>query len=211
MKGAHRLAKDSEKKTSFQKLPEAIRQANILKAAQQCFAEKGFSDTSVQDIAQAANLTKGGIYFHFNSKEMIRDELIKSFINTTMAALTDKALDQLPAAEKLQKQMHILVDSMSEGTGFILLLTEAVTRHKTSIECTKDYYQEISLIFSSTIEHGRKTHQFENNKHTQSLVEFLLKTLTGLALCRELDKSGINLCSGKEETIKQLMDLIQSP
>ena len=41
----------------------------ILEAASRCFAEKGYAACSMDNIAQAAGLSKGGLYAHFKSKE----------------------------------------------------------------------------------------------------------------------------------------------
>ncbi|MEU0118099.1 ScbR family autoregulator-binding transcription factor [Streptomyces bobili] len=46
------------------------RQLVLLRAAE-CFAEKGFADTSVLDVAERAGMTKGAVYHHFPSKEVL--------------------------------------------------------------------------------------------------------------------------------------------
>ena len=44
----------------------------ILDAAQQLFTQKGYENTSIQDIIdQLGGLSKGAIYHHFRSKEEI--------------------------------------------------------------------------------------------------------------------------------------------
>ena len=48
----------------------------ILNAAAACFAEKGYSACTIQDIIERANLSKGALYGHFRSKE----ELFKAMI-----------------------------------------------------------------------------------------------------------------------------------
>jgi TetR/AcrR family acrAB operon transcriptional repressor len=42
--------------------------SQLLDAAEKVFFEKGFSQTSLMDIADAANLTRGAIYWHFKNK-----------------------------------------------------------------------------------------------------------------------------------------------
>ncbi len=42
---------------------------NIVKTAKKQFAKKGYVKTSMDDIAKAANTSKGGLYHHFASKE----------------------------------------------------------------------------------------------------------------------------------------------
>ncbi|MFE9676990.1 ScbR family autoregulator-binding transcription factor [Streptomyces sp. NPDC006259] len=46
------------------------RQLVLLKAAE-CFAENGYADTSVLDVAERAGMTKGAVYHHFPSKEVL--------------------------------------------------------------------------------------------------------------------------------------------
>ncbi len=60
--------------------PEASRDA-ILDAALRCFGKRGYHQTSVDDIAERARLSKGAIYWHFPGK---RDLFI---------ALMDRALE----------------------------------------------------------------------------------------------------------------------
>ncbi|MDV9043374.1 TetR/AcrR family transcriptional regulator [Stenotrophomonas sp. RAC2] len=47
------------------------RAALILQAALQCFLAKGFHQTSMRDIAQAAGVSLGNLYNHFPGKEAI--------------------------------------------------------------------------------------------------------------------------------------------
>ncbi len=46
-----------------------ITRERILEAAEEAFAERGYHDTAVDDIGRATDLSKGGLYFHFPSKE----------------------------------------------------------------------------------------------------------------------------------------------
>ncbi len=57
------------------KYPE-ITVEKILRAAQKLFLEKGYDNTTIQDIVDELNgLTKGAVYHHFKSKEDIMDAL----------------------------------------------------------------------------------------------------------------------------------------
>lgn len=49
----------------------------IMKAAFDLFAEKGYSVTSMRDIMKAAGVSKGGIYVHFDSKTDILLSIIE--------------------------------------------------------------------------------------------------------------------------------------
>lgn len=43
------------------------------------FLEKGYHGTSIDDITQAAGLTKGALYWHFKSKEDLLERIIEEF------------------------------------------------------------------------------------------------------------------------------------
>ena len=47
------------------------RKEKILEAALLCFNNKGYYKTSIDDIALKGNISKGGIYYHFKSKEQL--------------------------------------------------------------------------------------------------------------------------------------------
>lgn len=49
----------------------------ILKAAEEIFAEKGFDGARVDDIAARAKVNKSHIYYHFESKEELLEEICK--------------------------------------------------------------------------------------------------------------------------------------
>ena len=50
--------------------------ARILKTAAKVFAQKGFSGARVDEIAKAAAVPKSLIYYHFNSKDAILEQLV---------------------------------------------------------------------------------------------------------------------------------------
>jgi AcrR family transcriptional regulator len=61
---------------------EAIRQKSrkaILKAALRLFASKGYSATTIDDIARRVGISKGLIYNYFPTKEKILESLIDQF------------------------------------------------------------------------------------------------------------------------------------
>lgn len=66
------------------------RRERILDAAFHAFATRGYRDTAVDDIAGAAETSKGGIYFHFPTKEAIFREL--------MATTADKLVGRVERA-----------------------------------------------------------------------------------------------------------------
>lgn len=58
-------------RTTKKEIVTAFRTGEILKAARTIFARKGFHETTVDDIARAADVSKGTIYLYYSSKNDI--------------------------------------------------------------------------------------------------------------------------------------------
>jgi AcrR family transcriptional regulator len=58
------------------RLPAADRRRQLLDVALQCFGDRGFHHTSMNDIAEAAGVTKPVLYQHFPSKRALYREVL---------------------------------------------------------------------------------------------------------------------------------------
>ncbi len=65
------------------------RTKDILDAAIHEFVEKGYEATSMESIAARASLTKGGLYYHFNSKDDILIKANELFMEPVLAFMAD--------------------------------------------------------------------------------------------------------------------------
>lgn len=80
------------------------RRQDILAAAIRLFSEKGFNETTVDDVAEKAGVAKGTIYIYFRSKEHILIALKRQFqegLETRVAEVVTDALDRVAAGEDL--------------------------------------------------------------------------------------------------------------
>ena len=56
------------------------RRDEILQVAARLFAEKGYEETTIREIGDAAGILSGSLYHHFQTKEEMLHELLKAFI-----------------------------------------------------------------------------------------------------------------------------------
>jgi len=79
------MIKDTEQERS------QVRRQRILDAATQVFTRKGYRDAGMEDIAVEAETSKGGLYFHFPSKQalflQLLDRMTALFIERTESAI----------------------------------------------------------------------------------------------------------------------------
>lgn len=87
------------------------KRAQILEVALHLFAEKGFQNTSIQDICEAARVSVGSIYFYFSNKESIY-EAVYQMIN-----------------EEYENQMVNALRGLSDIKDIIRKLIEVAVRH----------------------------------------------------------------------------------
>jgi AcrR family transcriptional regulator len=66
-----------------------FRTAGILEAARKVFAKKGFSDATVDDIANAAGVAKGTIYLYYKSKRDVYFAALKFGLEQMYSALAE--------------------------------------------------------------------------------------------------------------------------
>ena len=78
--------------------PPEERQRDILEAALRLFADKGFNETTVQDIAEAAGMGTGTVYLYFPSKEHVLHGLHERFRLENEASITAVAVDAIERA-----------------------------------------------------------------------------------------------------------------
>ena len=128
----------------YQKTTEKKKQA-IIQAALRLFKEKGFKETSIKSIAEAAEVSPVSIYNYFGSK----DNLVALCVNDLFEEITQQAEDILNSnlafntkldqaldlcQEKMSQQISdYFQDKMVEDSVFSTLLTKAITAKKRDI------------------------------------------------------------------------------
>lgn len=98
----------------------------IFNAAIEVFAESGFDQAKMDDIAKAAGVAKGTIYYHFQSKE----ELFVGLMNEGVQKLIDCAERIMKLHESPTEQLLALIENqvrfyVQNGKLAKLLLSEA--------------------------------------------------------------------------------------
>ena len=93
--------------------PEATRQA-LIDSALKLFGDKGYSVTSVQEITEAAGVTKGAFYHHFESKEELLRLIHDEFLDYQLAILKMALDEEQDPAERLRELLRALLASTAK-------------------------------------------------------------------------------------------------
>ena len=94
--------------------PPPNRRDELLVIAGALFAERGFRNTTVRDIADAAGILSGSLYHHFDSKEAMVDELLDTFQQGLFATFEEiVSSDQSPRA-KLEAVVRVSFEAIDQ-------------------------------------------------------------------------------------------------
>lgn len=96
--------------------------AKLLAAAQKLFARHGYAEVSIDQIVQAARVTKGALYHHFKDKQEIFLATVEQLLTSIQERLIAATLSARPE-ERLRAACHAYLDACTEvDVGRIVVL-----------------------------------------------------------------------------------------
>ena len=90
------------------------RREELLRIAGALFAERGFKNTTVRDIADAAGILSGSLYHHFDSKESMVDELLSTFQTALFKTYDEITGSDLDARAKVDAVVRASFDAIHD-------------------------------------------------------------------------------------------------
>jgi len=85
----------------------------ILEAAEVVFAEKGYHAAAVDEIVRRTDISKGGVYFHFPSKEELFFAVMDSLADRLVRRVEAEMAGQPDALDKLDVALSTVLESLS--------------------------------------------------------------------------------------------------
>jgi TetR/AcrR family fatty acid metabolism transcriptional regulator len=85
----------------------------ILEAAERLFAEKGFHETAMDEIVRASKVSKGGVYFHFPSKEELFFALLDKLADALQREVQREIARRRGAVAKIQGALEVVLRKLT--------------------------------------------------------------------------------------------------
>lgn len=154
------------------------RKEKILEAALLCFNEKGYYKTSIDDIASKGKISKGGIYYHFKSK----DELFLKLFHFRLNKYIEQLKTYIQKENDPEKRIRILIQKwgliLKENEDFFKFCMEFSSMGVREREIRKEmtsFYKSSVETFSKIIKEGISIGEFENinSERIARLIYFL--------------------------------------
>ncbi|MDQ0273640.1 TetR/AcrR family transcriptional regulator [Cytobacillus purgationiresistens] len=93
----------------------------IIESAIKLFAVKGFSSTSVQEIATDCGISKGAFYLYFKSKDKLLESILEFYFDQLKLQMLSTENSGLPSKEKFIVQLTSTLDMISNHKDFIIM------------------------------------------------------------------------------------------
>jgi AcrR family transcriptional regulator len=150
-----------------------VRLNEILDAAEQLFVQKGYEQTTINDILAKVEISKGAFYHYFKSKEDAMDAVVERIIRQMESAARAIAGDTtLTSHQKMQQIISIASISDSPQGEFIeeLHRPNNAMLHQRSISGTIDM---LAPIMAGVIAQGMEEGVYHTS-HPLETIEFIL-------------------------------------
>lgn len=113
-------------KTTFENLP-VEKHDRIIKVATEEFANNGFENTSIQQIAKKSGISVGSIYKYFENKESLFIYIVREGLSTLEKTLLELAPTDEDILIKAEKIIRKLLEFSKEKPEFIKLYCSLTT------------------------------------------------------------------------------------
>lgn len=139
------------------------RKNQIIEAATTVFARLGFNQARMDDIVEESGLSKGTIYWYFNSKDEIISAILEKMMTREIAHLDEAMMSNLSAKENLQIFAKYIVEDILMLKPLIPILFEFMalqTRNKSIQQTINKFYMTYMEVITPIIQQGIDRHEF---------------------------------------------------
>lgn len=175
----------------------------ILRAAIKVFAQKGYFNSKVADIAKAAGIADGTVYLYFKSK----DEILHSIFDRAMEEFIAEGKSEIAEIESVENRLRRIAELHLEKLGAdrdmaIVFQVELRGSTKFMEEFSGGGFADYLDIIRQTIEEGQTAGVFRKDIHPITAAKILYGGLDEMVTNWILSKRKYPLAPMAEEVLK---------
>jgi TetR/AcrR family fatty acid metabolism transcriptional regulator len=195
-------AASAENPTSF---TGTSKRERILRAAVDVFAQNGYFNAKVSEIAKAAGVADGTIYLYFDGKEDILVTIFREHTRNYLASLERELANTRGAEDRIRKAIRHHLDTLGRDRA-LAVVSQVELRHSLkfmsllSQQEVADYLNIIRKI----VEYGQKDGTFRRALHPQLVAKAVFGVLDEMVTSWILSEKEYELAAMSE----QIADLI---
>lgn len=184
------------------------KQIQIMEAAEELFAEKGFNGTSVRDIAEKAQVNLAMISYYFGSKDKLLETLFEyrgELSKSKLVSIIEKP--NITSLEKVYLLIDNYIDKVFNQQCFYKIFTREQVLTQTGhiadliLQMKKNNQENITRL----IQEGQKKGEFKKNIDTALMMHTIVGTANHLITTKHHYRELNNLQSLSEEELLKLI------
>ena len=143
-----------------------VHRGEILRSAEKVFAAKGFFQTTMSEIAQAAEFGTGTLYKYFKSKEDLYFTLIDEKTNEINRLVKAELSRKTSAIERIKKALILELEFIERNRDFFRIYTSEGSRFEWSIkdDCGKKIHDKMVdyiHLLAQVLKEGMKANELK--------------------------------------------------
>lgn len=145
------------------------------------FARRGVSNTSLDDVATAAGVTKGAVYWHFRNK----DELLQAILDRIRSRWHERVLAPVTKASNPRVRLERLFDGYAqlfdETPETCLFLQQALldTQNKRCSERVAAVFEQTTAFIERILDAGKRNRCFHRSLDSRTTASAIIGSLSG--------------------------------
>ncbi len=140
------------------------REQLILQAAEEVLSEKGYHETSMDEIAARVGIAKGTVYLHFPGKEELIFALFERELEAFLSMVAEVAAQGGSARERLEAIFQGLYKGMGKRLKLLLSLYSNLELRQDLLEKKQEVHsrlEQISGQVTALLEEGKANGEFD--------------------------------------------------
>ena len=182
------------------------KQVQIMEAAEDLFAEKGFNGTSVRDISEKANINLAMTSYYFGSKEKLLEALF-SYRGEKAKLKLENIINEtgLSAMEKVYRLVDHYIEKILSQQCFHRIMTREQVLNNTGpiANLILDMKKRNLEIVSRLIEEGQANGEFRKDIDIPMMMSTMVGTANHIITSKQYFRELNNLQSLSEEELRE--------
>jgi len=146
---------------------------DVTRAAVELFASQGYANTSVQQVVEAAGVTKGALYHYFGSKDDLLHEVYARVLRIQQERLDAFAGADAPVEERLRGAAADVVvttiDNLDDARIFFRSMHQLSPEKQKQVRAERRRYHE---RFRDLVAEGQRTGVFSTSTPADLVVDY---------------------------------------
>lgn len=184
------------------------KQVQIMEAAEEMFAENGFTGTSIRDISEKAGINISMISYYFGSKEKLLEALFTYRGETSVLAIESLLHDNsLAPLEKVYRLIDYYINKFQNQTCFhkIMSREQVRNRHSAVTELIRQLKQRNQKMVTELVQQGQQSGDFKKDTDIPVMMSTLIGTVSQMITTQHYYREMNGYESMPDEDFKQLL------